>query len=281
MHPEALRSRLANGLGRLAHLLRPRRSRRGRLGQALVEFALIAPVLFLLILGGIGLFLFSDANSTVLRAAQAGAQAAGTGQDCNTIQSVVFSDINQGLGMTSRNIQSITVDESNTSVVANANLSPLLGNLIGSTGVQLGDIVNALEQSILSMGTTQWTWTSTGGWSPPRTPPNPTTVLSTLSGLLGQLLSSGSSKGITGTLLTGILSDLGVTSPTSSSPNESCQVSLGPLVIPPLLESGTVTVTVTYSYTLPIPLPGIGSQALITRSWSAPYGSNALNIQTE
>ncbi|MCY0863663.1 MAG: pilus assembly protein [Sulfobacillus sp.] len=86
-----------------------------RSGQALVEFALVAPLLMLVLLGIITYGLYINANVTLQQAARIGARAAAIGDSLGcpgdeasqesqngtplTIYGVVDQQINQGMGM--------------------------------------------------------------------------------------------------------------------------------------------------------------------------------------
>ena len=85
--------------------------RRGRRGQALVEFALVAPLLLLLLFAIISLGLYINAQVTLQQAARIGARDAAIGQSIGcpgdqlsassptTLYAVVDQQVGQGFGM--------------------------------------------------------------------------------------------------------------------------------------------------------------------------------------
>ncbi|MBX5467703.1 MAG: DUF192 domain-containing protein [Firmicutes bacterium] len=85
--------------GRRVALPAPFRRPSPRAGQALVEFALILPVLLALVLGGISLLLLTEAAGAVQAAAIAGANALANPSTAQEVGSIICSTVATGLSV--------------------------------------------------------------------------------------------------------------------------------------------------------------------------------------
>lgn len=79
-----------------------KRNVRARRGQALVEFALVVPLLLLILYGIVQLGFLLNGFITVQEAARIGVRAASLGQGPNAVESAINSQIGSGFGMVSQ-----------------------------------------------------------------------------------------------------------------------------------------------------------------------------------